>query len=764
MLVALALALVLAPLPGAEPASPELTAQLTAAWQHRPADYSPRTRHLDPDGTPKYTNRLFLSASPYLLQHAHNPVNWYPWGDEAFAAAKRLNRPVLLSIGYSTCHWCHVMEEESFEDEALARYLNEHYIAIKVDREERPDIDAVYMDAVQQLTGGGGWPLNVWLNADRQPFYGGTYFPPRDGGRGAGTGFLSVLTKLAAVYHDQPAKVAEAAASLAATVRANLAGEAAGDLPGAAALDAAAASYRAHYDSQFGGLRHRRKFPSDLPIRFLLRYHRRNDDAQALTMATQTLAQMAAGGIHDQVGGGFHRYATDPQWLVPHFEKMLYDNALLALAYLEAFQVTGRDDFAAVARDILRDVDRDMSLADGGFASATDADSKAPDGHRAEGLFFTWTPDEITAALAPEAARRVSAAYGITAAGNFEGRNILHRPRSTEAVAQELGITPEALRDSLTAARESLYATRAKRPPPLRDDKVIAAWNGLMISAFARAALVLDDPSYAQRAARAADFVLGRMRVDGRLRRSFAGGAARTDAYLADYAFMTAGLLDLYEATGERRWLDQAIDLDRVLAAHYEDAAGGFFATSDDHETLLAREKPADDGAEPSGNSVQALNLLRLHELTTDDRYRQRAERTFRAFAKPLADAPTSMAEMLLALDFALGTPKEIVIVAPHARAEAAPFLAELRRQFVPNRVLVVAVEGADLTDQATRVPLLAGKTASGGKATAYVCRQHECELPTADPAVFAQQLRDKGATTATPRPDGGPPSPSGNP
>ena len=733
-------ALLTATAPGAEPASPQLAAQLTAAWAHRAPDYTPRTRHLNPDGTPKYTNRLFLSASPYLLQHAHNPVNWYPWGDEAFATARQLGRPVLLSIGYSSCHWCHVMEEESFEDEAIARYLNEHYVAIKVDREERPDLDSIYMDAVQELTGGGGWPMTVWLTADREPFYGGTYFPPRDGARG--TGFLSVLRKLDAVYRDQPARVAEAAASLAATVRTNLSGTTATDLPSAQALDDAAAFYRGRYDAQYGGLRRAPKFPSSLPIRFLLRYHRRSGDAQALTMATQTLTQMAAGGLYDQVGGGFHRYSTDAQWLVPHFEKMLYDNAQLALAYLEAFQVTGRDDFAAVARDILRYVGRDMTAADGGFYSATDADSLRPDGRRAEGYFFTWTPAEVEAALGPQAARAVIAYYGVTPAGQLDGRSILHAPRSIEAVAMELGVAPAALRATLAASREPLAATRTRRPPPLRDDKILAAWNGLMISAFARAALVFDDADDARRAVRAADFVLGRMRVDGRLRRSFAAGAPHHDAYLQDYACLIAGLLDLHEATGDRRWLDEAIGLDQVLAAHYEDAGGGCFATSDDHETLLAREKPGDDGAEPSGNSVQALNLLRLHELTTDDSYRQRAERTLRAFAPSRGGEPTARAEMLLALDFALAAPKEIVIVTPRSRAEAAPLLAVLRRSFVPNRVLVVAIEGPDLAAQAARVPLLTGKHAIGGKPTAYVCQQRRCALPTADPTVFSRQLQ----------------------
>ena len=386
---------------------------------------------------------------------------------------------------------------------------------------------------------------------------------------------------------------------------------------------------------------------------------------------------------------------------------MLYDNALLALAYLEAYQATGRDDFAAVARDILRDADRDMSLADGGFASATDADSAGPDGRRREGWFFTWTPDEVTAALAPEAARRVIAAYGVTAAGNFEGRNILHQARATDAVAQELGITPAALRESLAAARETLYAARARRPPPLRDDKVLAAWNGLMIAALARAALVLDDAAYAQRAARAAEFVLGRMRVDGRLRRSFAGGAAHHDAYLADYAFMIAGLLDLYEATGERRWLDQSIELDRVLADHYEDAAGGFFATSDDHETLLAREKPADDGAEPSGNSVQASTCCACTGSPP-------TTATASAPSAPCASAPLAAVRrrwrMLRSPSASPPARQEIVIVVPPAAAGAV-HLAELRR-----RISLIACwwsrSGQDLAHQAERVPLLAGKTA----------------------------------------------------
>ncbi len=727
-------------LPGAPPLDAKLLARLRAAWAARPAGYRPRTRHLRPDGSPRYTNRLFLESSPYLLQHAHNPVNWFPWGDEAFETARRLGRPVLLSVGYSTCHWCHVMEEESFEDEEIARYLNENYVAIKVDREERPDVDGVYMNAVQTLTGQGGWPMTVWLTPERRPFYGGTYFPARDGDRGARVGFLTLLRKLKGAYAEQPDRVTEAAASLAQQIRQNLAlGTGGAALPGPDVLRAAVAYYRTRFDPSEGGTRGAPKFPSDLPIRFLLRYHRRTGDAASLGMATLTLEKMAAGGIHDQVGGGFHRYATDAPWLVPHFEKMLYDNALLVLAYLDGYQATGRADFAAVARDILRDVERDMTASEGAFYSATDADSLAADGHRKEGWFFTWTPAEIEATLDPEDARIIEAYYGVTAAGNFEGRNILHMGKPLEAVAGDLGVPPDRLSAVVAEAREALYAARARRPPPFRDEKIIAAWNGLMISAHAQAALVLGDDRYAARAGRAADFVLEHMRRRGRLLRTWKAGRASEAAYLDDYAFLIAGLLDLYEATGAPRWLREAIGLDRVLEAHYEDKAeGGYFMTSDDDEALLAREKPAFDGPEPSGNSVEVLNLLRLHELTTEDTYRQRAERTLAAFGPLLARAPAALSAMLVALDYRLDTPKEIVIVTARSRDAAAPFLTALREHFVPNRILAVVAGGEG---PGALVPLVEGKVALGGKATGYVCENRLCELPTTDPAVFARQI-----------------------
>jgi uncharacterized protein YyaL (SSP411 family) len=460
-------------------------------------------------------------------------------------------------------------------------------------------------------------------------------------------------------------------------------------------------------------------------------------------MATLTLEKMAAGGMYDQVGGGFHRYSTDGQWLVPHFEKMLYDNALLAAAYLEGYQVTRLENFARIAREILRYVQRDMTSPEGAFYSASDADSLDPKGRREEGWFFTWTPAEIEAVLGKEKARIVEAYYVVTSPGNFEGRNILHAPKPLAEVARELKLPQDQARAAVDESKELLYAARLRRPSPLRDEKILTAWNGLMISAFARAGVVFGDDDYAKRAARAADFVLSRMRREGRLLRSYKDGEARHDAYLADYAFLIAGLLDLYEATGSLRWLQQALELDHVLENFYEDkSVGGFFLTSSDHEKLLAREKPSHDGAEPSGNSVQLMNLLRLNEFTTNDRYRQRGERTMEAFGDVLERAPAALSEMLLAMDFHLCTPKEVVIIATGSRASAEPLLAEFRSTFLPNRILAVVPEGDELADQARVIPLVEHKVAQKGKATAYVCERGVCELPTTAPDVFARQLK----------------------
>jgi uncharacterized protein YyaL (SSP411 family) len=710
-------------LPGAPPIDATLASKLGEKWNTRPKGYVPRTRHVRADGSPKYTNRLFLESSPYLRQHAHNPVNWYAWGDEAFDAAKKLGRPVFLSIGYSTCHWCHVMEEESFENEDIARQLNENFIAIKVDREERPDLDTLYMQAVEMLSGAGGWPMSTWLTPDRKPFYGGTYFPAQQ--------FSALLRNLIERYRDDPVGVADAAGRLTQEINRSLdSTDRDGALPPESVLNAAADRYASTFDPVYGGTNRAPKFPSSLPVRFLLHHSVRTGSGRSLHMATLTLEKMALGGIHDQVAGGFHRYSTDARWLVPHFEKMLYDNALLAMDYLAGFQATGAESFADVARDILRYVERDMTSPEGGFYCATDADSLGPTGHREEGRFFTWTPDEIAGAIGPERGRAFDAYYGVTPGGNFGGRSILSA--SLLPVATELA-----------GDRELLYLSRDKRPHPARDEKILTAWNGLMISAYAQAALVLGSPAYQATAERAADFVLTRLRKDGRLLRAFTNGAARVDGYLEDYAFLIAGLLDLFEASGDPRWMRESLALDEALQRHYEDAdRGGFFLTSDDHQAqALAREKPGYDGAEPSGNSVEALNLLRLGELTSDRRYTQRAERTLAAFDRTLAGSPESLSEMLLALDFRFDSPKEIVIVTPTNRAEAEPLLARLQKRFVPNRVLTVVADGVSRDALEALVPTVRGKVARQGKATAYVCEKQTCQAPTTDPDVFARQL-----------------------
>jgi uncharacterized protein len=727
------------PLPGAEPLSAELQARLRAALAAKGPTYRPRSRHLRPDGTPRYTNRLILESSPYLLQHAHNPVNWYPWGDEAFARALAEERPVLLSVGYSTCHWCHVMEEESFEDEEIAAYLNTHYVAIKVDREERPDVDEAYMTVVQLLTGGGGWPMTVWLTPERDAFFGGTYFPARDGDRGASVGFLSLLQRLRATFDADPQGVAARAAEITARVRSVSTSPAAEGLPDPAILRRAFEQYVARFDVDHGGFGGAPKFPSPAALAFLLRYHRRTAEARALSMVTRTLEAMAAGGVYDHVGGGFHRYATDAAWLVPHFEKMLYDNAQLASVYLEAFQVTKREEFARVTRDILDYLLRDMRAPGGGFLTASDADS---DGR--EGRFYVWTPDEIAAVLDPAHAAAVRAYYGVTAEGNFDGATILHVSQPLTAVAEDLATDPQHLRALLDEARETLRTARAKRVPPATDGKVLAGWNGLAISAFARAGAVLDEPRYVDAAREAAQFVLARMRPGGRLRRSFAAGAAHQDGVLDDHVFLAAAFLDLYEATFDSQWLREAVALQKVVDERFADtAAGGYFLSAAGEGIALVRSKPSYDGAVPSGNSVAAETLLRLAEYSGNDEYRRRAAGVFRALARDLARGPTGSPRLLAAYEFFLDRPREIVIVRS-AEADAddgAALLATVHASFVPNRMLAVVSEGRDLEAQERLIPLLAEKRALGGRSTAYVCEQGACELPTSDPEVLARQL-----------------------
>jgi uncharacterized protein YyaL (SSP411 family) len=718
--------------PGGEPYPEALQQALTQAWAQRPAGYVPRTRHLNPDGTPKYTNRLFLESSPYLLQHAHNPVDWHPWGDEAFAKARELGRPVLLSVGYATCHWCHVMEEESFEDEEIARFINENYIAIKVDREQRPDVDGVYMAAVQVTTGGaGGWPMTAWLSADRRPFYAGSYFPPHDGDRGVSTGFLTLLNKLLRIYEDQPEIIANNSTLIAERIGALLSARPAGDAPGEAALTSAISEYKRRFDAENGGLRGGPKFPSSLPIRLLLEEHKATQDPELLSMASSTLAAMAASGIRDHIGGGFHRYAVDYRWRVPHFEKMLYDNALLASAYIEGWRASGKDDFAAVAREILAYVSREMTSAEGAFYSATDADSLDAKGEREEGIYFTWTPQELQQALGADDAAIAAAVWSVDDEGELAGRNVLRRDLALSEVAARLKMTEGDLAAKIDSIRQRLLSARALRPAPLRDEKILTAWNGLMISAYAQAAFAFDEPAYAQSAGKAARFILDTMRIDGRLQRSSFHGGASGEGYLDDYAFLIAGLIDLYEATGEIDWLQQAIALDRVLGERFANPAGGYYLTADDHEGLIVRQQPAYDGAEPSGNSVQVMNLLRLHEFTTEDAYRVRAEDAFTAFASALAASPTSLGEMLRAFRWRLSKPKQILFVAK-TRADAQELASAIKASYVPERIIAVAAED-EIPALAGTIPLFEDKLAIGGRPTAYVCEERVCKLPAFD-------------------------------
>ena len=729
-------------MPGINETDPELMKRLGDALRDQPDDYRPRTHHLLPDGSPKFINRLILETSPYLLQHAHNPVNWFPWGDEAFELAKRHDKPVLLSVGYSTCHWCHVMERESFEDEEIAKYINENYIAIKVDREERPDVDDVYMKAVQMMTGRGGWPMTVLLTADKQPFFGGTYFPARDGDRGTRHGFLTILKHLRAEFDNDRDGLVARAQEISAHIATLSTPQPASDVPASALIKQTAALLARQFDHTWGGFGYAPKFPRPVSLELLLRYHRRTGDQDALNMVTHTLDKMASGGLYDQIGGGFHRYSTDARWLVPHFEKMLYDNAQLVPVYLSAFQLTGESRFADTARDTLRYVAREMTSPHGAFYSATDADSPTPGGHEEEGYFFTWTPAELNTTLEPELAATARAYYDVTEDGNFEGRSIPHRPRADQEVAKELSLEVGDLLQSVAAIRSSLYEARLKRPPPLRDDKILTSWNGLMISAFAQAALVLNDVGYAERAQKAASFVLDKMRGnDGRLHRSYKNNQARHNAFLDDYAFLTQGLLDLFEATSEPRWIEEAIALQRTLDQHYwDDDNGGYFMTADDHEALLARDKPTYDGAEPSGNSVALLNLLRLAEFTTDHAYRKRAERGLIAFGTQLGQSPIASPKLLSALDYYLDTPLEVFIVTANAGADSEPLLRAFRQTFLPNRAFarVAQHKVAALT---ALLPALEGKDIVDGKSTAYVCEQGRCERPTSDPAVFETQL-----------------------
>ena len=695
--------------------------------------------------TTRPSNRLLGEKSPYLLQHAHNPVDWRPWGAEAFADAKRRNVPIFLSIGYSTCHWCHVMERESFENERVAALLNAHFVPVKVDREERPDVDRIYMTAMQMMGMGGGWPLNVFLTPDLAPFFGGTYFPP-DAAVAGRPGMMQVLPHVAKAWREQRADLEENGSRVFAALEALARGEA--DLaaaPARALFDAALAGLDKLFDRTHGGFGGRPKFPTPVNLAFL----QRAATPEARAMAFAQLDAMRAGGIHDQLGGGFHRYAVDERWLVPHFEKMLYDQAQLALAYLEGYRVAGRPEDAAAARGIFAYVARDLTGAHGGFLSAEDADSEGE-----EGRFYVWTPAQLESALPADDARLFAARYGVTAEGNFEetGATVLHEALTLEAAARSVGLSVEDAAIRLESARAHLFALREARPRPHRDDKVITAWNGMMIRAFACGATTLDDPALTVRAERAAEFAWKSLCGAGRgdVKRRWREGEAAGVGQLDDHAFLAWGFLGLFEATAEPTWLERAVHLTERMIVRFADAAGGgFFESPAVDVSVRVRMKDAYDGAEMAGNSIAALVLLELAELTDRADLRSRARGLLDVFSGRIAGQPLAMPMMLVAMQRAEAGARHVVIAAPGAGAGGAtpadPVVAAMARAFHaafrPHDLLLRIDERPSRGRLAALVPWIGPLVARDDAATAYVCVDRACRAPVATVEEFVEAL-----------------------
>jgi uncharacterized protein YyaL (SSP411 family) len=671
---------------------------------------------------------LANESSPYLLQHRDNPVDWHPWGDEAIQKARREQKPIFLSIGYSACHWCHVMEHESFENEAIARVLNENFVSVKVDREERPDLDQIYMNAVQMLTGHGGWPMSVFLTPDLKPFYGGTYWPPH-GARGM-PGFDQILAAVIDAWKNRREHALTAADQLTAELQ-NVGSVSGGDAASlnAGLIDRAVSQLHRAFDSSNGGFGTAPKFPHPMDLQLLARVAQRTGQQGPLDMVRLTLDRMAGGGIYDHLGGGFSRYSVDARWLVPHFEKMLYDNALLAEAYLDAYLATGDKNYARVLRETLNYVIRDMTDPAGGFYSTEDADSE---GH--EGLFYIWTPDELEAVLGEERGATFGRVYDVSDVGNFEGRNILNLPKTLEQSAAILRRDPAELAAELAESREKLFAAREKRVRPGRDDKVIVAWNGLMINAMARAGAALNEPEYVITAGEVAKFILSRMRQsDGRLLHTYRDGQAKLDAYLDDYASLANSLVTLYEASFDEHLIDEAVRLMDIVREKFADpAGGGFFYTATDHEALITRTKELTDSSTPSGNALAATALLRLGKLLGRGDYFEAAEETLAAAVPIMERAPMAAGQMLLALDRYLGPGQEFVLVGDFSREDTKVALAAVHRRYLPRSV-VAARDSKPIADSVRSPPLdelFAGKTSRDGQPVLYICQNFTCQEP----------------------------------
>ena len=683
-------------------------------------------------------NRLDRETSPYLKQHAGNPVDWYPWGEEALERARAEDRPIFLSIGYSACHWCHVMERESFEDERIAALMNERFVSIKVDREERPDLDEIYMAATQLLTGQGGWPNSVFLTPDLKPFYAGTYFPPD--GRWGRPGFADVLAAVSEAYRDKKEEVSRVAEEVAGKIRALSVLSPSPQRPGPSLLNRAFGDMAGRFDNAEGGFGGAPKFPHGMDISFLLRYHRRTGNPEALRMAVLSLDKMARGGICDQLGGGFHRYTVDGRWLIPHFEKMLYDNALLARAYLEAAQAiallppssaipkggaAAAAFFRGVASDTLDWVLREMTSPEGGFYSSLDADSEGQ-----EGKYYVWTTAEIESALGPQDGALLCGLYGVTPAGNFErGASVLHLEKTIDELASELRSEEADLRLRIAGGRARLLKARERRARPGRDEKILADWNGLMIATMAFASRVLDEPRYREAARRAARLVLDRMRRGGRLLHSYKDGDARHAGYLTDHADMLWALLELYAATFEAAWVEEARGLAQALLEFYgDDPEGGLFLTAKDHEALIARTRENNDGATPAGASVAALALTQLAGLVDEPSFAKRAEEVLRLYRDNVERFPSAFGMMLCALDRHLDRPCEVVLAASPDDPALRPFLQALREIYLPNAAIALSDPAAAAA--AGTMPLLRGKSPVSGRPAAYVCERGTCKAP----------------------------------
>ncbi len=680
-------------------------------------------------------NRLIHESSPYLQQHAYNPVDWYPWGPEALERARQEDRPILLSVGYSTCHWCHVMAHECFENPAIAQIMNEHFVNIKVDREERPDIDDIYMSAVHMLTGRGGWPLTVFLTPDLKPFYGGTYFPPED--RGGMPGFPRLLLALAEAYRTKKGNIANVAGMLEQNLQILALTPDAGPAPTLANLDTVIAHSFRYFDEENGGFSGAPKFPPSLDLGFWARYYYRTRRPEVLEKFLFTLKKMGEGGIYDQLRGGFHRYTVDAVWLIPHFEKMLYDNAQLAVRYLEAHQLTGDAWYAQIARETLDYVLAEMTAATGGFYAAQDADSEG-----VEGKFFVWTPEEIAAVVGPERGALVAAAFGVTPGGNFEhGTSVLHRPMSEAALARQFDLSAQQVADILAQARQQLLAAREQRIRPHRDEKIITAWNGLMITAMAVGAQVLGETRYAAAASQAADFLLTQKERAGRLQRTWGAGDGSRPAFLDDYTYLAAGLLDLYETTFDLRWLQAALELTAAAEAAFADTAGGgYFSTPQNHETLLVRPKNFQDLAVPSGNAVMVHNLIRLHRYTERPELAARAQELLTRLQSLMLENPRALTHLAAAQESFLAEPVGLTLVGPLTHPVIQAMLAVIYRRFLPHRRLVVKTSGnAEML--ATLVPGVRDYDMLQGQPTAYVCPGTTCLAPAQSAEALAALL-----------------------